>query len=999
MVRTRAHDYRGGKKFLGSKKNTQDSAVSGWVSEEILEEVQGRSVLGTSQEQTGAEEQQPPLAVSGAVATTGDEEKRDDITRGRVDFPAEVLERFLEVFVGDPKIPIRVAPQRLRTNGKRLPAQRRRNLNAERKAAALELVQEFVEHGWLRRAKADEGVRYAAPIHPVRKPGGGWRLTWDFRTLNQFLEPEWYPMPLPLRDLQARIRRCRRFGKIDLRRAYWQIAVDDESARLCAVVIDDEIFLPTRLAQGLSVSAQVCQRIMVGILRGDYDEGDENLLKNFDGVIIIYIDDVLLGAYSAEGLETMWLAVLTRFRKYGVRVNGDKSIYMAEQVPFVGRVISAEGIQSGLTLTSGLDQLKVPRTEQELADFVYGWGFFREFLPGYTLVMSAAQTLLTEIHRKHGTAKKNKLLHRRSWDDATHAELQTVVDNLRELAGREIALSFPDPRKRYFILTDASDVGWAGIIGQCDQSEASWETLPLEQRHPELLGCVGGTWTAAQKNWSTNRQESHAVLTTLQSAPYLEDTLEPVYILCDNSSTVGLFQAAGEKRSQAKAAMRRMHEEAAMYNYVIAHIPGKLNLLADYVSRPHVVQDDAPDEAGVAPTPEPDPPPDVVPQDHASVSVVPPEPVTTIDDAEVDVAAVRARVRQLHAEFNHARTTSLTRRCVKAISTVNAVTVKRVVREEIDRCTVCQRHDRRTLLYYGEGTTDIYTKRGECLSLDLKTSKEAGFPFVLVVLDHFSNYTWVEALPSKHAKVCWQALMAIQTRMQIPITRLLSDNGLEFEGDFERHCLKAGITQLVCAPRAPWQNGKVERVMAEVNKTYLDAILEDENVTLPDLMETIEGRINNRLSVQLLDFTPLEVWHRDGDHDWTTIDLEITRQRRAAQTRRVRATLHLFHPFVAGNHVWVSKMYWSTRAGGATALAYARSPNWVGPFVITEVFAGGYSVTVERAYDWTAKRRRGRKLQLRYHMSIRYVKPLLCHDDDWETVRAWGSTWHTSFFP
>jgi hypothetical protein len=276
-----------------------------------------------------------------------------------------------------------------------------------KKQEVLELLSTFVDRDCLQLAGAAQGVAYAAPVHAVRKPEGGWRLTWDFRELNKRIQSEYYPMPLPLEEMRLRLRGRTRFGKADLSKAFWQIPLAESSRALAAVRCDDRIYYPRRLPQGLKVAPQICQRIMVGILRGA--GGQLDLTDCELGCVLVYVDDILLAADDAEALLKLWELVLDRFEEFSVKLNPDKCVYDAEEVVFVGRRVSAAGIKAGFDEGRGLDSLKVPTTERELGDLVWGWNHFREFIPGYATVMAPACRILSDIQARRGSLRRPDL--------------------------------------------------------------------------------------------------------------------------------------------------------------------------------------------------------------------------------------------------------------------------------------------------------------------------------------------------------------------------------------------------------------------------------------------------------------------------------------------------------------------------------------------------------------------------------------------------------------
>jgi hypothetical protein len=60
----------------------------------------------------------------------------------------------------------------------------------------------------------------------VMKPDGSWRPCGDYRRLNLATTPDTYPLP-NIQDLSARLGGCTIFSKLDLRKGFYQIPVQD----------------------------------------------------------------------------------------------------------------------------------------------------------------------------------------------------------------------------------------------------------------------------------------------------------------------------------------------------------------------------------------------------------------------------------------------------------------------------------------------------------------------------------------------------------------------------------------------------------------------------------------------------------------------------------------------------------------------------------------------------------------------------------------------------
>ena len=76
---------------------------------------------------------------------------------------------------------------------------------------------------------------WAAPVVVVHKKDGSIRLCGNYKlTINPCLLVDQYPLPKPA-DLMTCLTGGQRFTKLDLRSAYQQMPLDDESAQLVTV--------------------------------------------------------------------------------------------------------------------------------------------------------------------------------------------------------------------------------------------------------------------------------------------------------------------------------------------------------------------------------------------------------------------------------------------------------------------------------------------------------------------------------------------------------------------------------------------------------------------------------------------------------------------------------------------------------------------------------------------------------------------------------------------
>ena len=94
------------------------------------------------------------------------------------------------------------------------------------------------------------------------------------------------------------------------------------------------------------------------------------------------------------------------------------------------------------------------------------------------------------------------------------------------------------------------------------------------------------------------------------------------------------------------------------------------------------------------------------------------------------------------------------------------------------------------------------------------TESMGGKHYILVVVDDFSRYPWVEFLREKSVACDKMEMLCkrLQNEKGVPIVKIRSDHGKKFENaKFEAFCNKHGIKKEFSTPKTPQQNRVVER--------------------------------------------------------------------------------------------------------------------------------------------------------------------------------------------
>ena len=109
---------------------------------------------------------------------------------------------------------------------------------------------------------------WATPVVSVIKKNGNVRLCGDFKqTINPVLHIQQYPLPR-IDDIFASLGGGRKFSKIDLRQAYLQMEMEEESKKFLTINTHKGLFQYNRLVFGVASAPAIWQQAMDQILEG-----------------------------------------------------------------------------------------------------------------------------------------------------------------------------------------------------------------------------------------------------------------------------------------------------------------------------------------------------------------------------------------------------------------------------------------------------------------------------------------------------------------------------------------------------------------------------------------------------------------------------------------------------------------------------------------------------------------------------------------------------------
>jgi hypothetical protein len=161
--------------------------------------------------------------------------------------------------------------------------------------------------------------------------------------------------------------------------------------------------------------------------------------------VLTYIDDMLVHNKGHEEHLRTVEEVLLRLRKYGLKLNADKSIFGATTVQYLGYTINEEGVTLSTDKMAVIRYTRPPSNLKQKREFVGLANYFRFLIKDFSK-MSAPMTALT---KKDSGWKEGKLP-----EEAYQAFL-----GLKEKLMQQPIVAYPKREGRFMLRTDVSAWG------------------------------------------------------------------------------------------------------------------------------------------------------------------------------------------------------------------------------------------------------------------------------------------------------------------------------------------------------------------------------------------------------------------------------------------------------------------------------------------------------------------------------------------------------------
>ncbi|KAL0166247.1 hypothetical protein M9458_038091, partial [Cirrhinus mrigala] len=221
------------------------------------------------------------------------------------------------------------------------------------------------------------------------------------------------------------------FTKLDLRNAYHLVRIRRGDEWKTAFNTPRGHFEYLVMPFGLSNSPGVFQALVNDVLRDMVDQ-----------FIYVYLDDILIFSSSLQEHVQHVRRVLQRLLENGLFVKAEKCVFHAQSVPFLGYILSAEGIRVDPAKVQAVVDWPTPDSRKALQRFLGFANFYRRFIRNFSQ-LAAPLTALTSPRTTF------------RWSDTAEAAFAKLKSRFVSAP----ILVTPDPSRQFVVEVDASEVG------------------------------------------------------------------------------------------------------------------------------------------------------------------------------------------------------------------------------------------------------------------------------------------------------------------------------------------------------------------------------------------------------------------------------------------------------------------------------------------------------------------------------------------------------------
>ena len=209
-----------------------------------------------------------------------------------------------------------------------------------------------------------------------------------------------------------------------------------------------------------------------------------------------YLDDILYFSHDMATHLQHLRCLFDRLRTAALKLKEIKCNFLRKHIQYLGHTVSGEGIMPLLEKLSSIKRMLPPKTSKEIKQFLGLIGYYRKFVPRFSVLARPLNAL---------TRKNTEF----EWTQKSQESFKLLKTSLMT----DPILTYPDPDLPYVLFTDVSKYAWACVLTQ--EKMHTLEGKETKLLHP--ITYMNALFQGSQLNWACLTKEAYGIYMSIKT--------------------------------------------------------------------------------------------------------------------------------------------------------------------------------------------------------------------------------------------------------------------------------------------------------------------------------------------------------------------------------------------------------------------------------------------------------------------------------------------------
>ena len=334
------------------------------------------------------------------------------------------------------------------------------------------------------------------------------------------------------------------FIDADMMAGFHQLRIDKPSSEKLAIVTDRELLEPTCMPEGVKSATAYLNKATTMIF------------EPYLGWLLVIHDNITVMAYDLHDLFRKWVIIINRCREFNVILKLKKTWMGFRRIKFFGFIIENGTWRLSDERVASIDNIPFPKNKKGMQRALGAFLFFHHHIPNYSDQSKPLYRMLND----------DFIWTPSTWD----YDYVGHFNRFKEALKLSYTLHLPDYSLDWELHVDASDLAVGAVLAQIRPMEDGTKRVePLDMASKALS-------ISAQK-WDPHKKEAFACYWGINHFSYF--LMNKYFVLFSDHRNLQWLE-----QNHTPICIRWLSHMQG-YNFMLKHISGVQNHVADWLSR------------------------------------------------------------------------------------------------------------------------------------------------------------------------------------------------------------------------------------------------------------------------------------------------------------------------------------------------------------------------------------------------------------------------------